>query len=213
MEGIVTAVEPQQRRGGRRVNVFVDGRYAFSLERDLADLVRVGQPIAELKTAELLLKDEQARAFEAAVAFLAHRPRSEREIRDRLAKKDVPEPIAEAVVERLRQLKLVDDQDFARYWVEQRQTHRPRGSRLLRQELRLKGVATDTADEVLEAADADEDPAEAAYRAALKKAQSLRALDQRTFVQRLGQFLLRRGFDYETARSATRRLWSEVLNR
>src|SRR5436189_1608215 len=100
MEGIVTAVEPQRQRGGRRVNVFVDGRYAFSLERDLADLVRVGQPLSELKTAELLLEDEKARAFEAALAFLSYRPRSEREVRDRLTQKQVPAPITEAVIER-----------------------------------------------------------------------------------------------------------------
>src|SRR5919197_753067 len=150
MEGIVTAVEPERRRGGPRVNVFVDGRYAFSLERELADLVRVGQPISELKTAELLLKDEQARALETALAFLSHRPRSERELRDRLARQEVPEPTLEAVVERLKQLRLIDDQDFARYWVEQRQTHRPRGTRLLRQELRWKGVDADTTTDVLD---------------------------------------------------------------
>src|ERR671939_842000 len=114
VEGIVTAVEPQRRKGGRRVNVFVDGRYAFSLERDLVDLVRVGQPISELKTAELLLEDEQARAFEGALAFLSYRPRSEREVRERLQRKEVPPPILEAVIQRLRRLKLVDDQELAR---------------------------------------------------------------------------------------------------
>src|SRR5918912_4056375 len=117
VEGIVTAVEPQRRKGGRRVNVFVDGRYAFSLERDLASLVRVGQPISELKSAQLLLEDERARAFEAALAFLAPRPRSEREIRDRLARSDVPEQVVEVTLERLRHLKLVDDEAFARYWI------------------------------------------------------------------------------------------------
>ena len=209
MEGIVTAIQPQRQRGGRRVNVFVDGRYAFSLERDLADLVRVGQPISELKTAELLLEDEQARAFEGALAFLSYRPRSEREVRARLQKKDVPPPILESVIERLRRLRLVDDQEFARYWVEQRQTHRPRGARLLRQELRWKGVDADTTTDVLERSEETEDPVEAAYRAGQRKAKALRASDGREFQQKLGQFLVRRGFDYETARGACRRLWEE----
>src|SRR5919204_1423088 len=186
MEGIVTAIQPQRQRGGRRVNVFVDGRYAFSLERDLADLVRVGQPISELKTAELLHQDEQARAFETALAFLSYRPRSEREIRDRLARKDVPGPIVEAVIERLKGLKLVDDREFARYWVEQRQTHRPRGARLLRLELRRKGIDAEMSSEVLEQSEESEDPAEAAYRAGLRKARNLRLLDEREFGQKLG---------------------------
>lgn len=209
MEGVVTAIEPQRRRGGRRVNVFVDGRYAFSLERDLADLVHVGQPISDLKSAELLLEDEQARAFEGALAFLSYRPRSEREVRERLEKKDVPPPILESVIERLRRLRLVDDQEFAHYWVEQRQTHRPRGVRLLRRELRQKGVDADTTTDVLEQSEETEDPVEAACRAAQRKAAALRSPDSREFQQRLGQFLLRRGFDYETARAACRRLWEQ----
>jgi regulatory protein len=210
VEGIVTAIQPQQRRGGKRVNVFVDGRYAFSLQQELAELVRVGQPISELKTAELLLEDEMARALESALAFLSYRPRSEREVRDRLKRKEVPPAIVDAVVERLKQLKYLDDDDFARYWVEQRQTHRPRGARLLRLELQRKGISTDTAAEVLEESSEAEDPAEAAYRAAQRKAHLLRLADEREFQQKIGQFLLRRGFDYETARAATRRLWSEV---
>src|SRR5207248_5546259 len=104
--------------------------------------------------------DEQARAFEGALAFLSYRPRSEREVRARLQMKDVPPPIVESVIERLRRLRLVDDQEFARYWVEQRQTHRPRGARLLRQELRRKGVDADTTTDVLEQSGETEDPVE-----------------------------------------------------
>jgi regulatory protein len=209
MEGIVTAIEPQRRRGGARVNVFVDGRYAFSLERDLAELVRVGEPISDLRSAELLLEDEQARALEAALVFLSYRPRSEREVRDRLRRKEVPEPILEAVIARLRQLRYLDDEAFARYWVEQRQSHRPRGSRLLRLELGRKGIARETSVEVLDQLDQDEDPVAAACRAAEKRARALRLAEEREFTQKIGQFLLRRGFDYETARAAARRLWIE----
>jgi regulatory protein len=206
LEEIVTGVEPQRHRRGRRVNVFVDGRYAFSLARELAGLVTVGQPLSGPKTAELLREDERARAYEAALAFLSYRPRSEREIRDRLKKKDVPDAVVELVLERLRELRLVDDQEFARYWVEQRQTRRPRGARLLRQELRQKGIARETTAEALEQSDAATDPIEAACRAGRRKARSLDTLDGRSFDQKLGQFLLRRGFDFETARSACHRL-------
>lgn len=210
--GLITAVEPQRRARSRRLNVFVDGRYAFSLDRDLADLVRVGQPLSDLKTAELLLQDEQARAFEAAAAFLSYRPRSEREVRDRLRKKEFPEPSIERVIERLKHLRLVNDDDFARYWLEQRQAHRPSGSRLLRLELRRKGVEHDTAEQTVADSERDEDPVEAACRAAARKAQSLHSLDDREFERRLGQFLVRRGFDYETARSACRRLRGSVMS-
>jgi regulatory protein len=206
-EGVVTAVEPQQRRAGKRSNVYVDGRYAFSLPTDLAAALRVGEPITALRTADLLWKDQVARAYEHALTFLGARPRSEREIRDRLNKHGYPEEVVALVVEKLRGLDLVNDAQFAGYWVEQRQLHRPRGARLLRQELRRKGVPAEVVSEALEAAP---DDAEDAYRAAARKAQSLRALDERTFRQRLGAFLQRRGFGYEVTATVTRRLWSEL---
>lgn len=210
MDGVITAIEPQRHRGGRRWNVFIDGRYAFSLEPDLAGQLCVGQVLDERVGSELLGKDEQARGFEAALAFLAVRPRSEREVRDRLQRKSVPPTVVEQVLVRLRDQKLLDDREFARYWIEQRQTHRPRGTRLLRQELMSKGIDVDSMRVALEQSQAAEEPSESAYRAARRRAQTLGILDERAFQQRLGQFLLRRGFDYETASSVCRRLWREL---
>jgi len=205
--GSVTAIEPQERRGGKRCNVYLDGRYAFSLTTELAvQELRVGQPITPERHAELVIKDQQARALDAALFFLGPRPRSEREIRDRLARGDYDPQVVDRVVERLRELRLIDDAAFAAYWVEQRATHRPRGSRLLKQELRQKGVSQDV---VTEALPEDDDP-DGAYRAAQRKAVSLRSFDERTFKQRLGGFLQRRGYDYETTRSVVGRLWAEV---
>jgi regulatory protein len=205
--GIVTAIEPQERRAGRRSNVFLDGRYAFSLTTDLAvQELRVGEPIASDRYAALIAKDQDARAFDAGLRFLGARPRSEREIRDRLARHDFDVQAIDRAIERLRRLKLVDDSAFAEYWIEQRASHRPRGSRLLKQELRQKGVSQDV---LLEAIPEDDDP-EGAYRAAQRKAGSLRALDERTFKQRLGGFLQRRGYGYETIRPVVARLWHET---
>jgi len=100
-EGLITALERQRRRGGRRVNVFVDGSFSFSLEEELAARLQVGQPIEQLKTADLLREDEQARAMEAALVYFTQRPRSERELRDFLTRRETPPAIAEAVVHRL----------------------------------------------------------------------------------------------------------------
>jgi regulatory protein len=206
--GLVSAIEPQERRGGKRCNVYLDGRYAFSLTTELAVLeqLRVGDALSAERYSELVVKDQQTRALDAALHFLGPRPRSEREIRDRLARGEYDPQVVDRVVARLRQLRLVDDAAFAAYWVEQRATHRPRGARLLKQELRQKGVSQDVLTEALP----EDDDADGAYRAAQRKATSLRALDERTFKQRLGAFLQRRGYDYETTRSVVGRLWSEV---
>jgi regulatory protein len=205
--GTVSAIEPQERRGGRRCNVYLDGRYAFSLTTELAvQELRVGDAVSADQYSTLVLKDQQARAYDAALRFLGARPRSEREIRDRLARHEFDVQVVDRVIERLRRIQLVDDVAFAAYWVEQRATHRPRGSRLLKQELRHKGVDQDV---VAEALPSDDD-ADGAYRAAQRKATSLRAFDERTFKQRLGAFLQRRGYGYETVRPVVSRLWQEA---
>jgi len=204
----VSAIERQERRGGKRCNIYLDGRYAFSLTTDLAvmEQLRVGEVISAERHTALVVKDQQARAFDAALHFLGARPRSEREIRDRLARHEFDGHVVDRVVARLRELRLVDDAAFAAYWVEQRATHRPRGARLLKQELRQKGLSQDVVAEALPADD-DED---GAYRAAQRKAVSLRALDERTFKQRLGAFLQRRGYGYDVTRSVVGRLWTDV---
>ena len=210
MTRIVSAIEPQERRGGRRSNVYLDGRYAFSLTTELAvQELRVGDSISDDRYAALVVKDQQARCFDAALRFLGARPRSECEIRDRLARHEFDGHVVDRVIERLRRIQLVDDAAFAAYWVEQRATHRPRGARLLKQELRQKGVDQDILAEALPA----DDDEEGAYRAAQRKAASLRALDERTFKQRLGAFLQRRGYGYETVKPVVNRLWQETFGR
>lgn len=207
VEGLITSIEPQQRRGGKRSNVFVDGRYAFSLDTDLAVALRVGQPLSSLKSEELLWKDQLARCYDSSLQFLAPRPRSEQEVRQRLGRHGYPTELVDSVVQKLREVKLLDDAAFAQYWVGQRQTHRPRGARLLKLELRQKGLASDVAGEAVTDLG---DEAEGAYQAAARRARSLRALDERAFRQRLGAFLQRRGFDYEASAAAVGRLWSET---
>ena len=206
-EGAITAIEAQRRRPGRRSNVFVDGPYAFSATSEQAASLRVGQAISASETSQLLSDDELARCREAAMRFLSARPRSEREVRQRLARHGYPTELVDPVIERLRGQNLVNDGEFAQFWVEQRQAHRPRGARLLKQELRQKGLSVDVATEAL--SDSGNE-AENAYRAAAKRAVTLRALDEFTFRRRLGAFLQRRGFGYQTSAAAVSRLWAET---
>ncbi len=208
MQGTITAIERQERRGGRRVNVYLDGAYAFSLSLDLAFGLKVGDHLAAEQAAGLLEKDQEHVCLDAALNYLGSRPRSEREIRRRLTRNPVPPTVLDRVLARLRHLGLVDDHAFAQYWVEQRQTHRPRGARLLRAELRQKGVDSELAAEVAETTEPT--AAEDAYRAAAKKAAQLRSLDERTFRLRLGQFLARRGFDWDTIGPTVERYWQDA---
>jgi regulatory protein len=201
----ITAIEKQKRR--RRANIHLEGRFAFSLSLELVMQagLRVGDSVGAEQVESLRQADVRQQAYEAALRLLAYRPRSEREIGQRLARRGLPARVIRETVERLRGQGLLDDAAFARFWVESRDQHSPRGRRLLWQELAAKGVQRETARE----ATAEVEEEQAALRAAEKRVYHLQGLDHPTFRRRLGDFLLRRGFSYETVRDTVDRLWRQ----
>lgn len=194
-----------QKRNPQRVNVYLDGEFAFGLARLLAAWLRIGQEISDEKIAALQAEDGCEVAYQHALKFIGYRPRSEREIRQNLSEHKIAEEVISGVVERLRQGGLVDDAAFAQNWVENRGDFRPRSRRALAIELRQKGIA----DEVVEQAIAETDDAEMAYQAAVKQARKLNRLDWPEFRRKLGGFLARRGFSYEVIAPTTARVWAE----
>jgi regulatory protein len=205
--GAITALEVQKRNKAR-VNVYVDGEYAFSLSVMEAAKLHKGQDLSGTEIASLNTEDAILRALDSAARFLAHRPRSIVEVRRNLAQKDIPQAVIEAAVERLSTMGYLDDHAFARYWVENRTTFKPLGPAALRYELRQKGVANEVIDETLSDL---LDPEEAAYRAASKEAHRLRCADQRQFRDKLGNWLHRRGFARSTIHSVTDRVIEELI--
>jgi regulatory protein len=186
-----------QKRNKERVNVYLDGDYAFSLPLIEAAKLRKGQALTDDDIASLRVTDAVHKAVDQAVRFLSYRPRSTAEVRQNLEKKDYTPAIVEAAMERLEHLGYVDDMAFARFWLENRSTFKPRGAMALRYELRQKGIGDAIIDQVLD--DLDED--DGAYRAASEKARRLRGSDRETFRRKLGGFLQRRGFGFETCRN------------
>jgi regulatory protein len=203
---IVTAVERQRRR--RRVNVFVDGRFALALGVELAAErdVRPGRAFTLDELSALAEAEARRSALESALRLLSYRPRSERELRDRLTRKGFGRTVTDETLGRLEELGYLDDAAFARIWTETRQELRPRSRRLLASELRWRGVAQETAEQAT-AAISDED---AAYQAASRRLRALRGLEHRRFRERLGRFLTRRGFSYDVARRTIERCWAEL---
>ena len=201
----ITAIEKQRRR--QRANIYLDGRYAFSLSLALVAQAGLheGDALSPQQVDSLRQADVRHQAQEAALRLLAYRPRSEAEMRQRLARRDLPEEVVQETIARLREQGLLSDAAFARFWVETRDQNSPRGRRLLWQELSVKGIEREVARQAI-AAVAEED---AALRAAQKKARHLQGQDYPLFRRRLGDFLLRRGFPYPTVRTTVERLWRE----
>ncbi len=140
--------------------------------------------------------------------FLAARPRSVAETSKRLVQQGYPAPLVDGVVTRLIEMNYLDDEEFARAWVESRDRARPRGQQGLRRELALKGVPREVIDDVLarrEESAAGEDPDLLAARALLerKRASLGREPDLNRRRQKAYGLLARNGFDPETCREAT----------
>jgi regulatory protein len=153
--------------------------------------------------------------MEIATRFLAARPRTRWEVERRLRRAGAEDDVVTATLVRLTDLGYVDDAAFARWWGEQRDRHAPRGRRLIEAELRRSGVPR----EVIEAyRDEHDGPERAPEDASLPGDETERATDalrrhlrgrqlpsDSRALQRVGMFLVRRGFDPETARGAIRR--------
>ncbi|HZU11580.1 MAG TPA: RecX family transcriptional regulator [Chloroflexota bacterium] len=204
----VTAIEPQQ-HDAERVNVYLDGKFAFgtSLLLAVSHHLVTGKELSPSEVDELRHDDVIDRTAGAALNFLSFRPRSRREIEQYLRRKGVEPPVAAEVMARLERLGLIDDREFARFWVENRQTFRPRGARALKAEMRQKGLDGEVIEDVLETLP---DEVETAYRAGEKKARSLRNEDEREFLRKLLGFLQRRGFPYGVAVEAAKQLRAEM---
>ena len=199
-------------RGRRkRVNVFLDGKFAFSLEAEVAvkEGLQVGQELSANQIEALARSDHFHRCLNAAAHYLSYRPRSEFELRERLHQRGFEGDSVEAVLAKLKEQGLVDDTAFAQFWKDNRESFSPRSQWLTKLELRQKGVASDIIDRVVDDIDNDD----SAYRAAVSKAHSLSLPDYQDFRRRLGGYLKRRGFGYGVINHALERLWQELGTR
>ena len=201
----ITAIDVQK-RSPNRVNVHLDGEFAFGLARIVAAWLRVGQELSEEKIEQLQAEDARERAFQQALLFLSYLTRSESEIRQNLRKHEIPEPVIEQTLERLRQGGHANDDQFARAWVENRTVFRPRSRRMMAMELRQKGLD----DEAVSAAIENVDDEALAYEAAQKKVARYKGLEWNEFRKKLSDFLARRGFAYSMIAPVITRLWNEA---
>ena len=129
---------------------------------------------------------------------LTDQPRSRAELAESLAKKNVPSDIAQRMLDRFEELGLVNDEEFARLWVQSRQRTRGLAPRVLSMELRRKGISDDVIGEVL--ADIDpESERQAAHRLVQKKLRSMAGLDDTTRIRRLTSMLARKGYAPQVA--------------
>lgn len=212
VEGLVITQITAGVRNPNRVNIFINGRYTFSLDiNQVIDLqVKVGRVLSEAELQELRAASEFGKLYQRALEWVLMRPRSIRETRDYLKNrqlkriqtnrkraneelKPLPEiqtTTLELVLQRLVERGYVDDEKFAEFYVENRFTKKGVSTKRLRSELSKKGISQSIIERVLnESVRTDQD----------ELMKMLRKKRKRYDDQKLIAYLVRQGFNYADA--------------
>ena len=203
----VTAINPQRRRPERR-SVFIDGDFAFGCNVNVVARFRLREGMAIDADLRRQIEEGEVKqeAFDHALRLIGQRMQSERELRQKLGRREYGPGVIDAVVEDCKRLGYLDDAKFAAARAADAANLKKHGRQRAVQELLAKGVERGVAETAADAAYEDVDPIEAAVALAEKRRPSLARLDRPAAVRRLSGYLQRRGFDFDTVRTAVERV-------
>jgi regulatory protein len=191
----------------KRVTVLLDDASSFVIDKLVAEDagLKKGLELSAKQLKSLMEADLYRRCLEAALRFLAYRPRSEKEVKQSLRRRGFGDGITSKVLAKLGEQNLLNDKAFAQFWTHSRLSSNPKSRRLIKYELLGKGISREAAEQ----ATSDIDDAANAYKAGLKKARLMSSLDYSEFRRRIASYLKWRGFSYDVVDSVSERLWQE----
>ena len=192
----ITSIKPQ--KNGKRVNIYLDDKFGFGI--DLENYVvlglKVGRTYSEEEIEAIIKKAQFQKTLDRLLRFATLRPRSEREIKDWLRRKEVHESLNNELFKRLKHLELLDDRKFAKWWIDQRISFKPRGIKALQYELFQKGISKEIINKVLENSEIDEVKiAKGLLEKSSYKWKNLKGFEER---QKKSQFLARKGISWDS---------------
>lgn len=196
----ITRLEAQTHNEDR-VSVFLDGEFAFGVHEDVAAKhgLREGRTLSKEERWRVEQDEAYVEAKQRALNYLAHKPRTEEEVRRKLRRQDVGRPIIDEVVARLYELEYLDDEVYARDYVRNRFASKQYGPVRLRRELEERGIDAALADQAVADFFADQDVTAAARAHAEKRWPRLAdEEDPRRRKEKMYRYLRRRGFTTDT---------------
>jgi len=204
---LITKIEPQKNRPHRK-SVYLDGKFAFGADEELIREFELEEEkkLNQRELKQILWSVDRSKLKERAIRLLSIRPRSEKELKEKLRQKGAGVKLVEGVLSELREKQLIDDEKFAYSWVESRMLNKPMGKFLLKRELMGKGVKAEIIERVLAENYQEEDELELAKKLLQRKAKRFKDTDELKTKKRMKDFLLRRGFSYEVVRQAVKGL-------
>jgi regulatory protein len=192
----ITAVKQQVKRADR-YSIYIDGKYSFSLgENEFLKLgLHSGQELTETELDSYKGESDYGKWFDKVLNLLSYRLRSEWEIRDYLKRKKAPEEYTDKILNKLSINGYLNDEQFAKRWVENRRLMKATSRRKLIMELKQKRIPNEIIDKVL-ADDKDEVDERQILRELVEKKRA-RYPDKLKFMQ----YLARQGYNYDDIKS------------
>jgi regulatory protein len=151
--------------------------------------------------------DSYERYYNSALKYLGMRPRSEKEVRDNLTKKKSPPDVIERVIAKLTEQKFLNDEEFTRWWIEQRTRVTPRSMRLIRLELMQKGISKEIIESAISNQQSVVGDKETARRIIEKRIDKMKGLKREEVYQKLGGYLARKGYNWDIIKNTIDELW------
>ena len=149
--------------------------------------------------------------YKKSINFLSFRPRSEKEIKDYLKKKKADDLTSEKIIQSLKESKFINDTDFAKWFIEQRTIIKPKAERVIRIELKQKGIAKDLIEELFEnTSNTDLEKARQLAERRIKRYSNLK--DRKKVFERMGRYLGSKGFNYDVIKEVIDPLLSKEYN-
>lgn len=194
----ITAITPQI-KDKRRCNIFIDGRFCcgLTLETTVKNRLKVGQTVSLEQLSQMQLESEKNTALDKALTHVSATRKTEKQLRDFLAKKGYLPTVIEYVLEKMRGYNFVNDGEYAEAYVDF--SAAKKGTRLIKMELKSKGVEEEDIDAALSGV-TEETQVQAAL-VILQKYMRFKTADRETLAKAF-KYLLGKGFDYEVAKSA-----------
>jgi regulatory protein len=207
---VITGITVQNKKKSR-YSIFINYEYAFDLDDAvlLKSGIARGDVLSPERVDQILELQENKRAKDKAIRLLAVRPRSRKEIMERLRQTKFPQSTIDWVVTELERLQLLNDTEFALSYCRSRLALRPAGSFVLRQELKNKGIAHDLIESSIQQAYKDISESEYAMALARKKKNQTSREDETKAKKRVVDFLMRRGFHWDIVSSVMEH-WDQI---
>lgn len=204
-DGIITGVE-RHPKSARRYMIFIDGAFAFAVHEDVLIKHRLlkGELVDRGRLEQALEEEEQHKAWSDALKLIGRRPRSEKELRQYLKRKQVAQPLVDRVVHKLKEQNYIDDADFAAQWTEHRMLTQKKGRSWVKQELQQKGIAPAVIQETLGQVKLEQEE-EAAFQTGSKK-WAITSGTKQDKKRKTAAFLMRRGYSGAIAGKVVRRI-------